>query len=83
MTYDPREFEKAVRDPSSVFRTPEEVLANPDLSNTQKHEILRRWAHDAREMSTAESEGMAGGEPSLMQQVADALDKLAASAETD
>jgi len=83
MNYEPRDFEKAILDPSSVFRTPEEVLEDTDLSHAQKREILRRWAYDASKLSTAEGEGMAGGEPSLIQQVVDALDKLAADAETN
>jgi hypothetical protein len=45
-------------DPSAVFKGPEEVRDNPELSTAQKIEILKSWAYDGAEMSVAVEEGM-------------------------
>jgi hypothetical protein len=49
------------------------VLARRDYSQAQKLQILQRWQQDAEELSVAEAEGMAGGEPSLIERVSAAL----------
>ena len=56
--------------------SPEAVLARADLSPEQKLHLLRRWRYDARELSVAEAEGMAGGEPSELDRVSAALASL-------
>jgi len=43
---------------------------------------LQRWAEDARELEVAESEGMGGGETSLLGQILSALDALGVSHDT-
>jgi outer membrane lipoprotein SlyB len=73
------ELERALLDPTAVFKTPEEVLKRDDLSREQKAAILRRWAYDARELEVAEDEGMRDGEPDLLDRVLRSLDKLKAS----
>ena len=40
---------KAMLDPTSVFKDPEEVVASDELNLVQKIEILRRWHYDARQ----------------------------------
>ena len=57
------DLERALLDPASSFDAPQDVVQSPDLSRTQKIEILCRWAYDARELAVAEEEGMVGGEP--------------------
>ncbi len=56
------DLERALLDPPSCFNTPQDVLRSPELSRTQKIEILCRWAYDARELAVAEEEGMGGGD---------------------
>ena len=50
---------RALLDPQDIFRTPDDVLSDRDLTVTQKIEVLRRWEYDASEVSVAEEEGMA------------------------
>ena len=57
-------------DPTSVFKNPEEVVADEYLSREQKTEILRRWEYDARELEVAEEEaGMAVRLPDMFDRV--------------
>lgn len=51
----------ALLDPSSVFKSPQDVLHNHELSREQKVDILQRWYYDACLMETAEAENMQGG----------------------
>jgi outer membrane lipoprotein SlyB len=73
------DLERALLDPTTVFRVPEQVLQRDDLSREQKTAILRRWAYDARELEVAEDEGMRDGEPDLLDRVLRALDELNAT----
>jgi hypothetical protein len=66
------DLERALLDPTAVFRAPEEVLGRADLSRGQKAAILRRWAYDARLWDVAEDEGMPGGWPPLLRRVLEA-----------
>jgi hypothetical protein len=70
---DASDLERALLDPTAVFRTPEEVLARQDLTRDQKAAILQRWRYDAIELEVAETEGMHDGEPDLLDRVLDAL----------
>jgi hypothetical protein len=70
------DLERALLDPTAVFRAPEQVLERDDLSNEQKAAILRRWAYDARELEIAEDEGMRDGEPDLLDRVLHTLNEL-------
>lgn len=67
------DFEKATASPASVYDSPEQVLSDPRLDREGKRTILERWAQDARDLSVAENENMAGGEPSMLHRVLDAL----------
>jgi outer membrane lipoprotein SlyB len=73
------DLERALLDPTAVFKGPEQVLQRDDLSGEQKTAILRRWAYDARELEVAEDEGMRDGEPDLLDRVLRALDELNAT----
>ena len=72
------DLERALLDPTAVFKAPEQVLTRDDLSAEQKTAILRRWAYDARELEVAEDEGMRDGEPDLLERVLRTLDELKA-----
>jgi hypothetical protein len=67
---------KALANPSSVFKTPAEVVACVDLSKEEKAAILKQWELDARLLQVAAEEGMAEGERSLLTDVKKAQDKL-------
>lgn len=71
-----REFERAVIEPSSVYETPDDVLADSRLDDAGKRRVLESWERDARELAVAEEENMAGGEPNRLSAVLEALAKL-------
>jgi len=77
------DVEKALLDPGLVFKTPEELLANNELSREQKIEILRRWEYDVRELEVAEEESMDGPQPVTLDVVLSALRTLGAPADTE
>jgi hypothetical protein len=57
------DIEKAIIDPASTFRNPQQVVESNKLSREQKLQILRRWEYDARELEVADEEGMTAPEP--------------------
>ena len=77
------DVEKALLDPALVFKTPEEVLADNELSREQRIKILRRWEYDVRELQVAEEEGMEGPQPVTLDVVLRALPALGAPADTE
>ena len=71
------DLKKAMLDPTSVFKNPEDVVASDELNRNQKIEILRRWEYDARELEVAEEEaGMAVRRPEMFDLVVQALHML-------
>jgi hypothetical protein len=70
------DIEKALLNPVSVFRTPQEVLEAKDLSRDQKIEILRSWEYDARQLQVAEEENMVGPRINMLDRVINALRRL-------
>jgi hypothetical protein len=70
------DFSKAKSNPSKFFERPNDVLNNHALSRAQKIELLHQWELDARLMSVAEEENMAGAEPTYLQEVVKALISL-------
>lgn len=72
----PAEIEQALISPSSIFDAPHEVVESTALAKTQKIEILKSWELDARALSRATEENMAGGEPPPLDAVNDALAEL-------
>jgi hypothetical protein len=77
------DFEKALLDPSLIFKTPAEILANNDLSTEEKIKILQKWEYDARELQVAEEEGMRGPQTVSLDDVLRALRSLGAPADTE
>ncbi len=69
-------IEKAMLDPTAVFKTPEEVLLREDMSRDEKVEVLRRWAYDARQLEAAEEENMGGQQPDILDEILGALHAL-------
>ena len=72
------DYDQALRDPKSVYDTPEQVLADPRLDRQGKRAILRTWEQDARQLLRAEEEAMTGGEPNMLRRVELALNRLTA-----
>ncbi len=68
--------QEALRDPTTFFAEPRDVIANTQLSREDKLAILRRWEQDALRLSASESEGMGGGEESMLGRVVSAIDTL-------
>jgi hypothetical protein len=77
------DVEKALLDPGLVFKTPDELLADNDLTREQKIKILKKWEYDARELQVAEEEGMEGPQPVTLDAVHRALRSLGAPADTE
>lgn len=77
------DVEKAVVDPGSVFKAPEEVVSNNELSREQKIKILHRWEFDVRELQVAAEEGMGGPQPVTLDAVLRALSALGAPVDTE
>jgi CBS domain-containing protein len=69
MTKAAARLEKALLNPAAVFRAPDQVEHDPELSREDKLAILASWEEDARELEVAEEENMAGGEPSRLAEV--------------
>lgn len=58
MKYD---YKKALLDPSSVFKSPADVVNSPNFTKKQKIKILHRWEYDMREQEVAVEENMPTG----------------------
>lgn len=78
-----RDFEKAMRDPAGVYKSPENVLKDETLTKEQKIKILRQWEYDARDLMVAEEENMPGGEENMLNRVLEALHQLGACHDVD
>jgi hypothetical protein len=70
------DLDQALLDPHAYFRSPEDLLMEPQLPRRQKIELLARWAYDAVELAVAEEEGMGGGESSNLDRVLVALNEI-------
>ena len=57
----PKEDPK-VEDPATHFDKPDDVVHAVKLSLDEKQKALNTWEQDARQLLTASSEGMTGGE---------------------
>ena len=77
------DIEKALLNPETVFSDPKAILDQKDLSREQKIGILRRWEYDARDLEVAEEENMAGGPPSLLGEILNALRRLDAPTDVE
>jgi len=57
--------------PSAHFETPDDVLRDDGMSRGQRADALDQMELDARLLQTAEDEGMGGGEPAAIAEVAE------------
>jgi hypothetical protein len=72
----PFSADAALRHFRSYFTEPKDVVAHPQLSRDEKLAILREWEQDALRLSTSESEGMGGGEESMLGRVEESIGAL-------
>jgi hypothetical protein len=72
----PIDIDAALANPSACFAQPQDVLAYPGLSRVLQLKILSQWEQDARGLAEAESEGMGGGEESMLGRVRQAIRTL-------
>ena len=78
------DVKNAMLDPTMVFKDPEEVVVNAELTRDQKIEILRRWEYDAHQLEVAEEEaGMAVLRPEMLDLVLQALLTLGVERDTE
>lgn len=70
------DFNQAVRDPGSVYETPEQVLADPRLDRQGKRSILETWQQRASGRPHADSAPAGGADPALKRRVDTALRTL-------
>jgi hypothetical protein len=74
---DERKISQAkTKKPHAFFDEPHEVVADPALSKGQKRKALDALEQDARQLSAASAEGMAGGEATGLHDVLAAKDSL-------
>jgi hypothetical protein len=57
------DIKKALLNPSTIFKHPDEVVRSDELSHDQKIEVLRRWEYDLRELQVADDESMTAPKP--------------------
>jgi hypothetical protein len=69
-------IDKALADPSSVYKKPVDILADEDLTDEQKLGVLRQWECDARQILMADEENMVGDSPSMLHRVLECIEKL-------
>lgn len=70
------DVKKAMLDPASAFRQPDDIVRRADLSRDIKLQLLEQWEREARELDVAEEEGMTGGEESMLGRVRRAIAAL-------
>ncbi len=74
---------EAKANPTRYYRRPGEVIRDRRLTRQEKLAILEAWEFEARELSVASEENMAGGEPSLLEEVVQARVDLGLAAQPD
>jgi hypothetical protein len=75
------DVDAALANPSAFFAQPHDILAHPALALDLRRKLLRQWEQDARQLAEAETEGMQGGEQSMLRRVREALRALEAQGE--
>jgi hypothetical protein len=70
-------IDEKVQKPATHFDEPQEVAEDSSLSKPQKDKALDTLEQDARQLSEASAEGMAGGERTKLHEVLKAKETLA------
>lgn len=79
------DVKKALLNPSSVFKQPDDVVQSNELSRDQKIELLSRWEYDVRQLQVADEESMTAPrpEPVTLDAILKALRALGAPADVE
>jgi hypothetical protein len=56
------DVEKAMKNPATVFGTPEVLNASTELTAGQKHAILLQWKDQLQQLQAADDESMQGAD---------------------
>lgn len=73
---DDSRYKEALRVPSEVYRHPGAVARDNALSDRQKLEVLEHWEAEAVQLQDSESEGLSGGERSLLPEIKRAMREI-------
>ena len=65
----PQQSVQSANDPSTQYAAPQDVLRDPALSQSEKRDVLRRWALDAYLIESAQGDAT----PSHLDKLIDAL----------
>jgi hypothetical protein len=68
----PVDIDSLLANPSAYFAHPSDIL-DSGLSRTAQRKLLHQWDQDARLLAEAETEGMSGGEESMLSRVRRAI----------
>ena len=71
--------EKAIKNPSSLFDDPLDIVESDELTKEEKIKILKSWRYDAKQMSVATEENMGGINSELFSKILGALKLLEVS----
>ena len=80
------DIDRAMRNPASVFGTPEVVRDSTELTQEQKRAILLQWKDQLQQLQQADDEGMqrsdgtAGARSDVLTRVASILSRIDADA---
>lgn len=70
-------LQEKLKSPAQAYNSPGDVLIDEELSHEEKEQVLDAWRLDAERLADSSNEGMAGGEPARLREVALAKQKLA------
>ena len=76
-------LERALLDPTSVFATPEDVLAETTFEKDDKIRVLLEWHYNASEEAVALEEGMPGDETDELRRILLAISKIVGPIDID
>jgi hypothetical protein len=57
------DIDRAMKDPASVFGTPEALSGSSELTAEQKRAVLLQWKDQLQQLQAADDEGMHKSEP--------------------
>jgi hypothetical protein len=76
------DIDRAMKNPASVFGTPETLSESRELTAEQKHAVLMQWKNQLQQLQAADDEGMlkseggAGATGDLLRRVTSVLSRI-------
>ena len=65
MNRDAGSKKREIRNPTTAFEKPVDIVRDEKLSTSEKKKALNTWEQDARQLLTASNEGMPGSDEGL------------------